>query len=89
MVTALLTNHAQVLLWVAAHGQMPVREVAASLALGKRTVLRILADLEHAGYLTKRRTGRSNQYVIHGEQPVWIQALPNVTVNDLLRVRPR
>jgi DNA-binding MarR family transcriptional regulator len=41
-----------------------LRDVAAACDVTERTVQGIVADLEGAGYLTRRRLGRRNRYVV-------------------------
>lgn len=60
-----LTNHAHVLLCLAGSPGMRLRDVAAAVGVTERAVQRIVADLEAGGYLTKRRTGRRNEYQIN------------------------
>ncbi len=45
-----------------------VREIAARVGVTERAVHRILAELEEAGYLTRKRDGRRNTYQIHRAQ---------------------
>jgi len=64
-----LTNHAHVLLCIAADPQMRLRDVAARVGITERAAQRIVADLAADGYLTRTRVGRRNQYEVHGELP--------------------
>jgi DNA-binding MarR family transcriptional regulator len=59
-----LTNHARVLIMVARDPGIRLRDVAAACDVTERTVQGIVADLEGAGYLTRRRLGRRNRYVV-------------------------
>ena len=59
-----LTNHARVLIMIARDPGIRLRDVAAACDVTERTVQGIVADLEGAGYLTHRRLGRRNRYVI-------------------------
>jgi len=59
-----LTNHARVLIMIARDPGIRLRDVAAACDITERTVQGIVADLESAGYLTHRRLGRRNRYVI-------------------------
>ncbi|MGD9903491.1 MAG: helix-turn-helix transcriptional regulator [Vicinamibacterales bacterium] len=65
-----LTNHGHVLLCLARAPELRLREVAALVGVTERAVQRIVADLEEAGYLTRRKHGRQNEYEINGEQPL-------------------
>jgi MarR-like DNA-binding transcriptional regulator SgrR of sgrS sRNA len=59
-----LTNHARVLVQIARNPGARVRDIAATCRLTERAVQRIIADLEHDGYLTHTRSGRGNQYQV-------------------------
>jgi len=59
-----LTNHARVLIMIARDPGIRLRDVAVACDVTERTVQSIVADLESAGYLTHRRLGRRNRYVV-------------------------
>ncbi len=65
-----LTNHAHVLLCIAAEPQVLMRDVAHRVGITERAVQRIVAELEEAGYLVRRRVGRRNEYSIKGDLPL-------------------
>ncbi|MBK8255984.1 MAG: winged helix-turn-helix transcriptional regulator [Polyangiaceae bacterium] len=65
-----LTNHAHVLLSVAADPHVRVRDIAERVGITERAVLRILGELEASGYLTKERDGRRNQYKVKSQMPL-------------------
>ncbi|MFN7978878.1 MAG: MarR family transcriptional regulator [Vicinamibacterales bacterium] len=65
-----LTNHGHVLLCLARSPGITLRDVAARVGVTERAVQRIVADLEGAGYLQRRRSGRQNEYDIDPEQPL-------------------
>lgn len=65
---SLLTNHARVLIAAAASPDARVRDLAERTDLSERGVLRILADLEDAGYLARVRVGRCTRYQIDGRR---------------------
>lgn len=65
-----LTNHGHVLLCLAREPELRLRDVAAKVGVTERAVQRIVADLEEAGYLTRRRSGRQNEYDIATERPM-------------------
>jgi predicted transcriptional regulator len=65
-----LTNHAHVLICLAADPQVRLRDVAGKVGITERAVQRIVADLEEAGYLTRLRSGRRNEYEVHRDQPL-------------------
>jgi len=65
-----LTNHGHVLLCLARDPQVRLRDVAAEVGITERMVQRIVADLEGAGYLTRRKDGRRNHYEIDPDRPL-------------------
>lgn len=60
-----LSNHAHVMLCLAAEPEMRLRDVAARVGITERAVQRIVAELEDAGYLERNRNGRRNSYQFH------------------------
>ena len=59
-----LTNHAQVLLCLAATPDIRLRDVAEHVGITERATQRILAELIEAGYVKTTRVGRRNTYTI-------------------------
>jgi len=67
---SLLTNHARVLLCLAEDPTMRIRTIAHELAITERSVHMIIADLDHSGYIERRREGRRNTYQLHLDLPL-------------------
>ena len=65
-----LTNHAHVLLCLAAAPGSRVRDIADRVGISERAVLRILHDLVDAGYLTRERVGRRSHYRVVEDRPM-------------------
>ncbi len=65
-----LTNHAHVLLCIAADPEVRLRDVATRVGITERAVQRIVSDLEEGGYLQREREGRRNHYTVRGDQPL-------------------
>lgn len=65
---ALLTNHAHVLMCIAARPDSLIRELAAECGITERATSRILHDLEEAGFVSHERIGRRNRYHVNTEQ---------------------
>lgn len=59
-----LSNHAHVLVCLARDPGRPLRLVAQDVGITERATQRIVADLEAAGALERRRVGRNNHYRI-------------------------
>ena len=66
----LLTNHAHVLLHLHAHPEEPLRKAALAVGVTERAVQLMVADLESAGYLSRRKVGRQNQYTLQVTRPL-------------------
>jgi hypothetical protein len=79
-----ITNHAQVLLTVARHPEATVAEVARAARITERSAYRMLADLQLAGYVRRRKVGRHNSYEIDPELPLRDPTLENELVGDLI-----
>ena len=65
-----LTNHAHVLLSLAADPDATLREVAEQVGITERAAHRIVSDLEEVGALKRSREGRKNHYEIHTDFPL-------------------
>jgi DNA-binding MarR family transcriptional regulator len=63
-----LTNHSQVLLCIATNPDVRLRDVADTVGITERAAQRILADLVHAGYVTRLRVGRRNRYLVNRDR---------------------
>ncbi|MQG20930.1 MAG: MarR family transcriptional regulator [SAR202 cluster bacterium] len=69
-----MTNHAGVLCFIANHPRATTKQMAATLGITERSVLRIISDLEYGGYLKRKRDGRSNRYNLNLNQ---LLTMPN------------
>lgn len=65
-----LTNHAHVLVCIAADPDTRLRDVADLVGITERAAQLIVADLAEAGYLTRTRQGRRNHYEVHPDLPL-------------------
>jgi DNA-binding transcriptional ArsR family regulator len=81
-----LTSHAQILLALVEKPEATVAELAAAAHVTERTAYRILADLQKAGYVRRRKVGRENRYEINHEQPLHDPMVEDGVVGDLLRL---
>jgi DNA-binding IclR family transcriptional regulator len=62
-----LSNHTHVLVCLAGEDDPTVRDIARRVGITERAVLRIVAELEQGGVLTRERDGRRNRYRIDPE----------------------
>ena len=65
-----LTNHAHVLLCLAAEPDARIRDVATRVGITERAALRIVRDLEEGGYLARDRVGRRTHYRLRLDRPM-------------------
>lgn len=79
-----LTNHARVLLVIAADPGLRLRDIAEAVGITERRVHGIVTDLTVDGYLTKEREGRRNRYEINTQRPLAPDVSDGRTVGDLL-----
>jgi hypothetical protein len=80
-----VSNHAHVLACIAADPTLRMRDIAASVGITERTAAQIVNQLERAGYLTKTRIGRRNQYEFHPALPLRHPHHQQRTVGELIR----
>ena len=79
------TNHGHVLLCLADHPDITVREVALRVGITERATIRIIGELEQGGVLTRTREGRRNHYSINGGAPLRHSLERHCKVGDLIR----
>lgn len=81
-----LTNHAHVLLAIAAEPEIRLRDIAAEVGITERAAHRIVSELEEAGYLTVYKVGRRNEYRIRRDMPLRHPSEKHHLVGELLKV---
>lgn len=83
-----LTNHAHVLLCLAADPEARLRDVADAVGITERAVQHIVSDLAAAGVVERTREGRRNRYTLHPEAPLRHPVEAHRRVEDLVRLAP-
>ena len=86
-----LTNQARVLLYIARKPTSTAREIATAVGITERATQRLIRDLDEAGYITRTRVGRHNEYQVHADRPLRGDVLGESTVAvllDCLEVHP-
>jgi len=78
-----ITNHGKVLAAIANHPRKTAREIGDSVGITERTAHKIILELEEAGYITKTKVGRQNQYQIHPDVPLKDE-MSDASVGELL-----
>jgi DNA-binding transcriptional ArsR family regulator len=81
-----LTNHARVLLCIAADAELRLKDLASALGVTERTAFGIVGDLTEAGYLVKEKEGRRNRYEIQDHLPLpdGIGVISQRTIGEVL-----
>jgi DNA-binding Lrp family transcriptional regulator len=79
-----LTNQARVLLYIAHNPTSTAREIAQAVGITERATQRLIRDLDEAGYITRTRVGRHNEYQVHTDQPLRGDVLGEAPVSVLL-----
>jgi DNA-binding Lrp family transcriptional regulator len=79
-----LTNQARVLLYIARNPASTARRIAMAVGITERATQRLIRDLDEAGYITRKRVGRHNEYVIHRDRPVSGEVVGDVPVSALI-----
>jgi len=59
------TNHTHTLVYLAVHGDTPLKDIAVSIGVTERSMQRIIKDLEESKVLTHKKVGRCNKYSLN------------------------
>jgi DNA-binding transcriptional ArsR family regulator len=86
---AFITNHAQVLLAVAADPDLRVKEIAEAADISERYAYRLLSDLQEAGYVDRVRRGRCNRYRVNAELALGDPVVEEQSIRGLLQLTSR
>ena len=81
-----ITIHGLVLLYISRNSQCTMREMAAAINVTERTIKRVLEDLDTAGYITWKRTGKGNIYELNSTKGLKHELTRDVMVGDLLKL---
>ena len=79
-----VTNHALVLAVIARHPHRTARDIGDSVGITERATHKIINDLEAAGYITKVKAGRRNEYIIHPDVPLKARVSSEAAARELL-----
>jgi predicted transcriptional regulator len=79
-----LTNHAQVLVCIAQDPGIRLREIGETVGITERAAHRIISELDAAGYISRKRNGRRNQYRIRTHLPLPDPLAREQKIGDLL-----
>jgi DNA-binding IclR family transcriptional regulator len=78
-----------VLVCIAAQPDARLRDLSERVGITERAAHRIVAELSEAGYVTRRRVGRRNTYVVHADLPLPDAVARKRNVGDLLAILVR
>ena len=81
-----LSNHALVLLCIAADRDVRLRDLADSIGTTERTTHRIVSELVEDGYVARERIGRRNRYTVLDHLPLRDPMLRERKLADLLKL---
>jgi len=79
-----LTNQARVLLYISSNPASTARRIAQAVGITERATQRLIRDLDEAGYITRKRVGRHNEYVVHRDQPISGEVVGDVPISSLI-----
>ena len=79
-----ITNHGLVLSYIFHNPSHTAREIASHVGITERTAHKIISDLEAAGYIERRKTGRRNVYRVDPEVPLRHHTKSDILVSNLL-----
>jgi uncharacterized membrane protein len=81
-----LTNHAHVLVCIANDPGVRLREIGEQVGITERAAHRIVTELGAAGYISRERVGRRNNYTVNGHIPVHDVIARGQSVGRLLEI---
>jgi DNA-binding IclR family transcriptional regulator len=81
-----LTNHARVLVCIADDPGVRLREIGERVGITERAAHRIVVELAAAGYITRLRNGRRNEYTINAHLPMHDPIAREQNVGQLLAI---
>ena len=79
-----ITNHGLVLSYIFHNPRHTAREIASHIGVTERTTHKIISDLEAAGYIQRRKSGRRNVYRVDPALPLRHHSKQDIFVEDLL-----
>ena len=84
-----ITNHGLVLGYIARNPRSTARVISQAVGITERTTHKIIAELEEAGYISRKKVGRKNQYYINTNLPLRHPGYRELVVGDLLQLLAR
>lgn len=84
-----LSNHGHVLVALSRDSSARLRDLAESVGITERAAQAIVSDLEDAGYVTKVKVGRRNEYRLHPARRLRHPAESDTPIRALLAIFDR
>jgi DNA-binding transcriptional ArsR family regulator len=81
-----ITNHGLVLGYIACNPSSTARVIAQAVGITERTTHKLIAELEEAGYISRKRVGRKNQYQVNPNLPLRHPSHVDMVVGELLQL---
>jgi DNA-binding MarR family transcriptional regulator len=81
-----LSNHAHVLICLARNPGVRLREIAETVGITERSAMRVITQLDEAGYLKRDKQGRRNHYTIALDAKFRHPVEAHCTVGQLLEM---
>ncbi|MCX5914508.1 MAG: winged helix-turn-helix domain-containing protein [Deltaproteobacteria bacterium] len=81
-----VTNHAVVLSLISRYPVITGHELALKIGISERAVRRIIAELQDAGYIKKKKEGRRMRYQVKHHAPLRHKTQEGKAVDVLLKV---
>ena len=80
-----LTNHALVLSYLAKQPSITAREISIDCGVTERAIRKIIANLDEAGYIRKRKVGRGMRYRINPDLLLRHDTYNEIAIGDFLQ----
>ena len=84
-----ITNHGLVLSYIFHNARSTAREISNYIGVTERTTHKIISDLESAGYIERRKSGRRNVYRVDPTLPLRHHTKQDILVEDVLEALTR
>ncbi|GAA4129562.1 hypothetical protein GCM10022215_42240 [Nocardioides fonticola] len=81
-----LSNHGHVLVALSRDPSARLRDIADTVGITERAAQAIVRDLEEAGYVTKAKVGRRNEYRLHPHRRLRHPAESDIPIKSLLGI---
>ena len=81
-----LTNHAHILILLARHKDILLKDAAQLVGITERAAQRILDDLVSSGYVTRTRVGRRNTYEVNEDRSFRHPLEQHVSISVLIHL---